>query len=277
MMSSLGAACASRLAPAVVTRRPSISSPVTNPCQGVTVVAHASTSERDATESNRTPGASLRAVLGADDKAWSHIVSSPEGREMVTTSPRALTLRLLALRDALCFVSNVHDLDVTAMVIEQPSLATFSGDIDIIVRRAWMVLETTLGPSVVFTSKARTCPCGFAHVLRRTIDVLEECAVDGDGNEIESDGDVSKLVRKRLGSNLLSWLKNEKEWFVVFSSCLGSEWGYLHTMETYATKTVEGTSLESFRKGSAYIAKNRHIRPLTSHVRAPVAMPKVDK
>lgn len=67
----------------------------------------------------------------------------------------------------------------------------------------------------------------------------------------------------------------------MFSSCVGSEWGYLRTMSAYATKSVEGTTLESFRKGSAYKAKNKQLRPLTSHIREPVraapkAAPKAD-
>ena len=68
-------------------------------CRGVAVTARASTSGSSAPEP--APGAVVRAVLGADDKAWTHIVSSPEGREMVEMRPRALTMRLLALRDAL--------------------------------------------------------------------------------------------------------------------------------------------------------------------------------
>ena len=67
----------------------------------------------------------------------------------------------------------------------------------------------------------------------------------------------------------------------MFSSCVGSEWGYLRTMSAYATKSVEGTTLESFREGSAYKAKNKQLRPLTSHIREPVraapkAAPKAD-
>ena len=226
-------------------------------CRGVAVTARASTSGQSPEPT--TPGAVVRAVLGADEKAWTHIVSSPEGREMVEMSPRALTMRLLALRDALTSISRTHDLDVAGMVMEQPSLATLPGDAGDAVRRAWHVLEATF-PDVDLAERAQTCPCAFAHVLRRSIDLARAL----EGEDAVADG-----VERRLGSTLRGWLRGDP-WFGVFSSCVGSEWGYLRTMSAYATKSVEGTTLESFRKGSAYKAKNKQLRPLTSHVREPV-------
>jgi hypothetical protein len=236
-------------------------------CRGVAVTARASTSGSSAPEP--APGAVVRAVLGADDKAWTHIVSSPEDREMVEMSPRALTMRLLALRDALGSVSRTHDLDVAGMVMEQPSLATLPGDADDSVRRAWRVLEATF-PDVDLAERAQACPCAFAHVLRRSIDLVR--TLEG---EDDAAGDVTAadaVVEKRLGATLRGWLRGDA-WFGVFSSCVGSEWGYLRTMSAYATKSVEGTTLESFRKGSAYKAKNKQLRPLTSHIREPVRAP----
>ena len=178
---------------------------------------------------------------------------------MVEMSPRALTMRLLALRDALTSISRTHDLDVAGMVMEQPSLATLPGDADDSVRRAWRVLEATF-PDVDLAERAQACPCAFAHVLRRSIDLARAL----EGEDAVADG-----VERRLGSTLRGWLRGDP-WFGVFSSCVGSEWGYLRTMSAYATKSVEGTTLESFRKGSAYKAKNKQLRPLTSHVREPV-------
>jgi hypothetical protein len=227
-------------------------------CRGVAVTARASTSGQSPDPT--TPGAVVRAVLGADEKAWTHIVSSPEGREMVEMSPRALTMRLLALRDALGSVSRTPDLDVAGMVMEQPSLATLPGDADDSVRRAWRVLEATF-PDVDLAERAQACPCAFAHVLRRSVDLVRE---DAEGEDAAADD-----VERRLGSTLRGWLRGDA-WFGVFSSCVGSEWGYLRTMSAYATKSVEGTTLESFRKGSAYKAKNKQLRPLTSHIREPV-------
>ena len=226
-------------------------------CRGVAVTARASTSGSSAPEP--APGAVVRAVLGADDKAWTHIVSSPEGREMVEMSPRALTMRLLALRDALASISRTHDLDVAGMVMEQPSLATLPGDAGDSVRRAWHILEASF-PDVDLAERAQACPCAFAHVLRRSIDLTRTL----EGEDAAADG-----VERRLGSTLRGWLCGDA-WFGVFSSCVGSEWGYLRTMSAYATKSVEGTTLESFRKGSAYKAKNKQLRPLTSHIREPV-------
>jgi hypothetical protein len=248
-------------------------------CRGVAVTARASTSGQSPEPT--TPGAVVRAVLGADEKAWTHIVSSPEGREMVEMSPRALTMRLLALRDALGSVSRTHDLDVAGMVMEQPSLATLPGDADDSVRRAWRVLEATF-PDVDLAERAQACPCAFAHVLRRSIDLAstlegEDAAAFEDVKDVKVADDVKVKVaaadvEKRLGATLRGWLRGDA-WFGVFSSCVGSEWGYLRTMSAYATKSVEGTTLESFRKGSAYKAKNKQLRPLTSHIREPVRAP----
>jgi hypothetical protein len=248
-------------------------------CRGVAVTARASTSGQSPEPT--TPGAVVRAVLGADEKAWTHIVSSPEGREMVEMSPRALTMRLLALRDALGSVSRTHDLDVAGMVMEQPSLATLPGDADDSVRRAWRVLEATF-PDVDLAERAQACPCAFAHVLRRSIDLVstlegEDDAADDanaadDVNAADDENVAAAFVEKRLGATLRGWLRGDA-WFGVFSSCVGSEWGYLRTMSAYATKSVEGTTLESFRKGSAYKAKNKQLRPLTSHIREPVRAP----
>ena len=178
---------------------------------------------------------------------------------MVEMSPRALTMRLLALRDALASISRTHDLDVAGMVMEQPSLATLPGDAGDSVRRAWHILEASF-PDVDLAERAQACPCAFAHVLRRSIDLTRTL----EGEDAAADG-----VERRLGSTLRGWLCGDA-WFGVFSSCVGSEWGYLRTMSAYATKSVEGTTLESFRKGSAYKAKNKQLRPLTSHVREPV-------
>ena len=248
-------------------------------CRGVAVTARASTSGQSLEPT--TPGAVVRAVLGADEKAWTHIVSSPEGREMVEMSPRALTMRLLALRDALGSISRTHDLDVAGMVMEQPSLATLPGDADDSVRRAWRVLEATF-PDVDLAERAQACPCAFAHVLRRSIDLAstlegEDAAAFEDVKDVKVADDVkvnvaAAVVEKRLGATLRGWLRGDA-WFGVFSSCVGSEWGYLRTMSAYATKSVEGTTLESFRKGSAYKAKNKQLRPLTSHIREPVRAP----
>ena len=189
---------------------------------------------------------------------------------MVEMSPRALTMRLLALRDALASISRTHDLDVAGMVMEQPSLATLPGDAGDSVRRAWHILEASF-PDVDLAERAQACPCAFAHVLRRSIDLTRTL----EGEDAAADG-----VERRLGSTLRGWLCGDA-WFGVFSSCVGSEWGYLRTMSAYATKSVEGTTLESFRKGSAYKAKNKQLRPLTSHIREPVraapkAAPKAD-
>ena len=200
---------------------------------------------------------------------------------MVEMSPRALTMRLLALRDALGSISRTHDLDVAGMVMEQPSLATLPGDADDSVRRAWRVLEATF-PDVDLAERAQACPCAFAHVLRRSIDLAstlegEDAAAFEDVKDVKVADDVkvnvaAAVVEKRLGATLRGWLRGDA-WFGVFSSCVGSEWGYLRTMSAYATKSVEGTTLESFRKGSAYKAKNKQLRPLTSHIREPVRAP----
>ena len=93
------------------------------------------------------------------------------------------------------------------------------------------------------------CPCGFAHVLRRCMSM---------------EGEVDPHL---LEKNLLRWLQGEQEWFGIFSSRLGSEWGYMHTMGGYSTvKQVAGTSCDAFKTGSAYLAKNKQLRPQTSRV-----------
>jgi hypothetical protein len=272
MVSSSLAACVARAAPAAGRgRRHVVSSWATARCRGVTVNANASTSAPPAEEP--TPGASLRAVLGADDEAWKHIMSSPEGRAMVEMSPRALTMRLLALRDALFAVSRTHDLDIVGMVIEQPSLATFQGECGVSIERAWRVLETTFGEDVDLASKAHACPCAFAHVLRRSLDLDRERSGNADARAEDAAGTLAgvagKALEKRLGASLRGWL-NGKDWFCVFSSCVGSEWGYSRTMRACGeVKTLQGTTLESFRRGSAYRSKNARARLATRRVVPP--------
>ena len=298
MVCSLGAALRG---PAVLTtpHAASASRVTARFSRGVAVVALASTSTESSFGDSSSPetivpGASLRAVLGADAKAWKQIISSPEGREMVRKSPKKIAVRLLGLCDALRLVSNVHDIDVSAMVVEQPSLATVSGDPFVFVPRAWRALQQTLGPDVNLGERARACPCGFAHVLRRAIDVVQQAETEtealkgetGDetGEEREEEGeegedvvikdgdarsydgevigisaDTKKRLEKKLGQPLRAWLTGDA-WFVVFNSCVGSEWGYLRTMQTYATKTVPGTSLAGFKTGSAYLGKNKQVR-----------------
>lgn len=68
----------------------------------------------------------VKALLSADDVACKQILSSPEGKALLEMSNHTAALRMVKLRDAL----PVRDLDVMAMVIEQPSLLTFEGDYD---------------------------------------------------------------------------------------------------------------------------------------------------
>ena len=68
----------------------------------------------------------VKALLSADDVACKQILSSPEGKALLEMSNHTAALRMVKLRDAL----PVQDLDVMAMVIEQPSLLTFEGDYD---------------------------------------------------------------------------------------------------------------------------------------------------
>ena len=104
-------------------------------------------------------------------------------------------------------------------------------------------------PGVNLGRLADVCPCGFAHVLRRCM-AMED-----------------KVDPTLLDGNLLKWLQGTCEWFGIFSSRLGSEWGYMHTMGGYKTvKQVTGTSCDAFKTGSAYLAKNKQLRPQTSRV-----------
>jgi hypothetical protein len=66
---------------------------------------------------------------------------------------------------------------------------------------------------------------------------------------------------------LVTLLVGTREWFGIFSARVGSEWGYRHTMGGYKTvKQVPGTSCDAFKQGSAYLAKNKHLRPQASKV-----------
>lgn len=61
--------------------------------------------------------------------------------------------------------------------------------------------------------------------------------------------------------------RGHQEWFGIFSSRIGSEWGYTHTMGGYKTvKHVDGTSCDDFKSANAYLAKNKQLRPQTSRV-----------
>ena len=66
----------------------------------------------------------VKALLSADDVACKQILSSPEGKALLEMSNHTAAMRMVKLRDAL----PVRNLDVMAMVIEQPSLLTFEGD-----------------------------------------------------------------------------------------------------------------------------------------------------
>lgn len=68
----------------------------------------------------------LQALLGADEAAWRQILSSPEGKRLATMDLHTCALRIVRLRDAL----PVADVDVCAMVVEQPSLVAFEEDYD---------------------------------------------------------------------------------------------------------------------------------------------------
>ena len=68
----------------------------------------------------------VKALLSADDVACAQILSSPEGKALVAMNLHTAARRMVRLRDAL----PVRDLDVMAMVVEQPSLLAFEGDYD---------------------------------------------------------------------------------------------------------------------------------------------------
>ena len=162
-----------------------------------------------------------------DDLGWTHVLSSPEGREMAGMSPRELSTRMLALRDALATLA--PDLDVAAMVTEQPGLVLYDGDADDVARetsRVWDGLERAMGKGTDPASSARgsrgdlaafasACPCAFAIVLRRC-SALEDF--------------TREAVVKALGKPLAEWIFSGKPTdsrFGVFGACVGSEWGYL--------------------------------------------------
>ena len=216
----------------------------------------------------------LRSLLGLasdDDLGWTHVLSSPEGREMAGMSPRELSTRMLALRDALATLA--PDLDVAAMVTEQPGLVLYDGDADDVARetsRVWGGLERAMG--------GRTPPRALeAHAGPRRVRERVPVRVRHRPQAmLGARGLHARGGRQSARKPLAEWIFSGKptdSWFGVFGACVGSEWGYLKTMEAYATKSVEGTSLASFRKQSAYINKNKQLRPQTSHVRAPVATP----
>ena len=127
----------------------------------------------------------LRNLLGAaDDKAWAHVLSSPEGRELSCLPLRVVSMRMLRLRDAL---AAVRDLDVAAMAIEQPGLLLFDGDWEAEVPRVWNAVERALGPDVRLARLADACPCAFAIVLRRSM-------------TMEGDHFPEEALVKRLGA-----------------------------------------------------------------------------
>ena len=109
---------------------------------------------------------------------------------MAGMSPRELSTRMLALRDALATLA--PDLDVAAMVTEQPGLVLYDGDADDVARetsRVWDGLERAMGEGTDPASSARgsrgdlaafasACPCAFAIVLRRC-SALEDFTLPG--------------------------------------------------------------------------------------------------
>ena len=68
----------------------------------------------------------VRALLniGEDEGACAQILSSPEGKAMAAMDLHTCARRMLGLREAI----PVSDVDICAMVIEQPSLLAFEGN-----------------------------------------------------------------------------------------------------------------------------------------------------
>ena len=125
-----------------------------------------------------------------------------------------LSGRMLRFRSAL----PVPDLDVQAMVIEQPSLIVHfssAAELEAEVKRAWESLQKALDPSRDLGILAKDCPCGFAVALWRCV---------------EMNGTVDLQL---FNKHLRDWLKGEGPWHHIFSARIGSEWGYLQTMDQH--------------------------------------------
>ena len=111
-------------------------------------------------EDRRDDEARLRAVsaiLGADGSALSRLLSSPEGNAVAAMELHDLSGRMLRFRSAL----PVPDLDVQAMVIEQPSLIVHfssAAELEAEVKRAWESLQKALDPSRDLGHLAKDCP-----------------------------------------------------------------------------------------------------------------------
>ena len=168
-------------------------------------------------EDRRNDEARLRAVsaiLGADGSALSRLLSSPEGNAVAAMELHDLSGRMLRFRSAL----PVPDLDVQAMVIEQPSLIVHfssAAELEAEVKRAWESLQKALDPSRDLGILAKDCPCGFAVALWRCV---------------EMNGTVDLQL---FNKHLRDWLKGEGPWHHIFSARIGSEWGYLQTMDQH--------------------------------------------
>ena len=168
-------------------------------------------------EDRRNDEARLRAVsaiLGADGSALSRLLSSPEGNAVAAMELHDLSGRMLRFRSAL----PVPDLDVQAMVIEQPSLIVHfssAAELEAEVKRAWESLQKALDPSRDLGHLAKDCPCGFAVALWRCV---------------EMNGTVDLQL---FNKHLRDWLKGEGPWHHIFSARIGSEWGYLQTMDQH--------------------------------------------
>jgi len=159
--------------------------------------------------------ASLRAILGLDDRALRQLDRTVEGRAVRDDVPLgALAERVRALSAALPRACARHAFE---LVVERPGLLTTDASAT---RAAIERAANALGGAEQLERLCAECAPAFAHVLWRVG---------------AREGTLAECERP-----LRAWAAGEDGWHRVFTQRIASEWGYLLMLERMETSVMAG-------------------------------------
>ena len=159
--------------------------------------------------------ASLRAILGLDDRALQQLDHTVEGRAVRDDVPLSvLTERVYALSSALLRACARHAFE---LAVERPGLLTLDTSAT---RAAIERAANALGGAEQLERLCAECAPAFAHVLWRV------------GAREGTLADCERPLR--------DWAAGEVGWHRVFTQRIASEWGYLLMLGRMETSVMAG-------------------------------------